>query len=303
MNATVRSGPESLPSSDSGLTARDGLLWATRLLTASGCDSPRLDAELLLAHVMECERSDLPLLWEQPLAPHLVAHLTALLQRRASREPLAYLLKQRGFYDIDLRVTPAVLVPRPETEHLVEKALAWAAAQPQPITIADVGTGSGAIAIVLARHLVDAQVWAIDISADALSVARSNATTLGVGERITFVQADLLTNIDQAFDLIAANLPYIPRGEIPSLMPEVSQYEPRLALDGGADGLDLVRRLVAQLPKHLHVPGLALFEIDHRQAAAVVELVSQALPDARTHVIKDYARLDRVVTVERVQRR
>jgi release factor glutamine methyltransferase len=282
-----------------GVSVRQALRWAVRLLAAREIESPRLDAEVLLAHVLDTERSRLPLHWDDCLTAEQAHAYNALIQRRLAREPVAYLIGRRPFYDVDLVVNPHVLIPRPETEHLVEEALGWAQARQGPLRIADVGTGSGAIAIVLARHLPQSHVWAIDISREALAVASLNATRYDLVGRITFLQGDLLAPLAGTVDLVAANLPYVRREELPELMADVRDYEPEQALVGGLAGLDLIERIMPQLAEHLARPGLALLEIDPRQAEAVRRLAQQHLPDAAVSVVSDYAGLERVVRVER----
>ncbi len=280
----------------------DALDWAREAFVTAGVDTPQLDAELLLSHVLACSRVGLRTRWHDGLPASVSATFGELVRRRSLREPLAYLLQERPFYDVVLAVTPAVLVPRPETEHLVDAALAWARRHADRVLrVVDVGTGSGAIAIVLARHLPTAEVVAVDLSPDALAVARRNAERLDMGESITFVQSDLLDAVDGAFDIIAANLPYVDRDELPALMPEVSCYEPRLALDGGVGGLQVVSRLIAVLPQRLAPKGLALLELDPRQAQTAVALARAALPKAAISMIRDYAGYERVLVIERVE--
>lgn len=282
------------------LRVADAMRWAMGLLSTAEVDTPRLDAELLLAHTLGCERAQVPLRWHDPLTASFATAFTALVRRRAAREPLAYILGERPFFDITLQVSPAVLVPRPETEHLIEAALAWAERQPKrPLRIIDVGTGSGAIAIVLARHLAHAQVTAVDVSLEALAVAQHNAARLGVAERITFAHSDLLRDATGLYDLIAANLPYVDRDELRTLMPEVATWEPRLALDGGPGGLELVARLLTELPARLAPDGLALLELDPRQVARAQELARRALPQAALTVIPDLAGHARVLAIAR----
>jgi release factor glutamine methyltransferase len=279
------------------------LRQATRELARHLADqpeaTPRLDAELLLAHVLGCGRVQLLSRWRDDLTSAEAEQFAALLARRAAHEPAAYLLGRRAFYDVELVVTRDVLIPRPETEHLVEAALAWAVEHP-PRRVVDVGTGSGALAVTLARHLPEARVVAVDLSAAALAVAARNVARYGLAERVALLQADLLSALGEPCDLIVANLPYIPQAEIATLAPEVATYEPRLALDGGADGLALIRRLLAQAPRLLATPGLLLLDIDHRQADAVVALAAERLPGARVTVLRDLAGLPRVVRVERI---
>ncbi len=272
-------------------TVRATLEAAIPRLAEAGIDSPRLDAELLLAHVLAVTRG---WLWAHPetaVSPPVAAHLDTLLARRLRREPLPYLLGTWEFYGREFVVSPAVLVPRPETELLVEAVLAWARTH-DARRLADIGTGSGAIAVTLAAELPAAQVLAVDLSADALAVARENATRQGVGERITFRQGDLLTPVSAPQDAIVANLPYISDEELPTLMPEVRDHEPRLALAGGPDGLDLLRRLITAAPHTLRPHGLLALEIGHTQADAVVALLT-GWDEVR--VIDDYAGIRRHV--------
>ncbi len=278
--------------------AAGALAWARTMLAAAP-DSEPLDAPLLLAHVLGLTRAALLAHPDAALTSEQAAAFRALIVRRAAGEPVAYLTGTRAFYDRDLAVTPDVLIPRPETEHLVEQALAWARGR-SALCIADVGTGSGAIAVTLAAHVPDARVWAVDVSAAALDVARANAARQGVSDRVTCVQGDLLGPLIAAnvqADLIAANLPYVARPELDDLA--VTRWEPRLALDGGPDGLDLIRRLLADVPRVLASDGLLLMEIGAGQGAAVCELARRACPGAAVRLAADYAGLDRVVSVQR----
>jgi len=285
-----------LQSSRSEMRVGQALSWGIRNLVARGVSSPRLDAELLLSHVLGCSRAGLYARWKEPLKHEMALAYTRLIRRRANFEPVAYLVGHRAFYDVDLEVNPSVLIPRPETEHLVEAALDWALNVKGPLRVVDVGTGSGALAVVLARRLPHAQVYAVDISKEALQVARQNARRYGVDVR--FVCSDLLTALPGPFDLIVANLPYVPRAELDQLAPEL-WFEPRVALDGGQDGLLVVQRLIDSLSAYLACRGLALLEIDHRQVAAVLSRLGEKFPEARVHVSKDLAQLDRVIHVER----
>lgn len=274
------------------------LAWA-RTTLAGACDSEPLDAPLLLAHVLGLSRAALIAHPEHPLTPAQAAAFEALIRRRAVGEPVAYLVGMHPFFDRDLLVTPDVLIPRPETEHLVELALAWAGGR-ACLRVVDVGTGSGAIALTLAAHLPQARVVAVDVSGAALAVAAKNVSRYGMDSRVRLVQGDLLTSFGGAlarFDVIAANLPYVPRAVLSDLA--VTRYEPRLALDGGADGLDVIRRLLAQAPDRLAAPGLLLLEIEAGQGKAVRELVWRAFPGARVDVLADYAGRDRIVRMER----
>jgi release factor glutamine methyltransferase len=285
-------------------TVDAALRWANSLIQASGSETARLDTEVLLGYVLGLERTRPLAHGERRLSPADSARFAALVARRAAHEPVAYLVGRRAFYDVDLLVDARVLIPRPETEHLVERALGWARAQgahacgARALRVVDVGTGSGAIALVLARHIAGAQVWAVDRSTDALDVARANLQRYDLLQRVTLVCGDLLTPLDGPFDLIAANLPYVTIDALPTLAPDVRDYEPHVALDGGRDGLDLVARLLAQAPQRLVRPGLLLLEIDPRQAVRVVALANNAFPDANVTTLKDYAGWERVVCVE-----
>ena len=188
-----------------------------------------------------------------------------------------------------------MLIPRPETELLVERALGWLREHPDRRAAADVGAGSGCIAVTLARHTPDLHVAAVDRSPAALDVTRQNARAHGVDARIDFFQADLLGSVPGSFDLICANLPYIPSADVNGLA--VARHEPRLALDGGPDGLDLIRRLLAQLPTRLSPGGLALFEIEYRQGQSATALAQAAIPAARVQILPDLSGLDRILEV------
>ncbi len=276
--------------------AAQALAWARAVLIATP-ESELLDAPLLLAHVLGLTRAQLIAHPELTLTTEQAATFRALIVRRAAGEPVAYLTGARAFYDSTFHVTPDVLIPRPETEHLIAQALSWARGR-SALRIVDVGTGSGAIAVTLAAHLPDAHVWAVDVSAAALAVARENAANNGVAGRVTCVQGDLLAPILGArlrADLVAANLPYIACADLDDLA--VSRWEPRLALDGGPDGLDLIRRLLVDVPRVLAPDGLLLLEIGAEQGAAVCALARQTLPGAAVRLIADYAGLDRVVSV------
>jgi release factor glutamine methyltransferase len=274
-------------------TIHDALTWARSVLA----DTEPIDASLLLMHVLGVDRAALLTHPERELTPEQTALFRALILQRTTGVPVPYLTGTRAFFDLDFAVTPDVLIPRPETEHLVESALQWAQGR-HDVRLVDVGTGSGAIAVTLAVHLPEAHVWAVDVSAAALDVARRNATRHGAADRITFVQGDLLDpliTVNQQVDLIAANLPYIASDELKTL--PVARHEPLLALDGGADGLDLIRRLLVQAPRVLAREGLLLMEIAAGQGARVCELGAAAFPGAHVTLIRDYAGLDRLVSV------
>jgi release factor glutamine methyltransferase len=297
-------------------TITQALAWATSRLRAAGA-TPRLDAELLLAHVLGWERARLLAERRQSLTAEQRAAFRELISRRAALEPVAYIVGHKEFYGLDFLVDRRVLVPRPETELLVELALARTknqglrtrheryVARPQSwvdpagarswFSVADIGTGSGCIAVALAVHLPAAQVLATDISADVLDVARSNVERHGVAARVRLVAGDLLAPLVEPVDLLVSNPPYTILGAIDE---NVRRHEPHGALDGGPDGLDVYRRLLAQAPAKLRPGGAMLLEIGDTQAAAVVELARRHFPGAEIHIHQDLAGLDRVVTID-----
>lgn len=277
------------------------LQTAAQVLEAAGTDAPRLTAEALLAHVLGQTRTQVLAQRAPALTPRQHTIFAALIQRAARGEPLAYLTGRREFHGLDFAVDARVLVPRPETELLVDQALAFLAARPPAAQrVLDVGTGSGCIAVTVAVKQPAARVTAVELSADALAVARANAERHGVAGRITFIQSDLLDRLDPpppGFDVVCANLPYIPT-ETARALP-VAEHEPLLALDGGPDGLGLIRRLLADLPGRLNPGGQVLLEIDSSTGPAAVAAAQAAFPDARVARLPDLAGLDRIVTLTR----
>ena len=230
-------------------------------LEEAGIPDARLEAEVLVMNVMRMPRQSIFAEQETEVSAQQQEALNSLLARRYLREPLAYILGMREFYGINVFLTPSVLIPRPETEGLVEHALfmSMMGMESRELIIADVGTGSGAIAINLAIHLPAARIFAVDVADEVLDVAAYNIRSHGVGDRVTLGIGDLLDAVPEPVDLIVANLPYIPSDRIPNLQPEVQQ-EPILALDGGLDGLDLVRRLLMQAEDKLKPNGIILLE-------------------------------------------
>ena len=267
------------------------LRWTADYFAGRGLDAPRLDAELLLAATLGLDRVGLYVNFERPLQADELAAYRERVRRRAGREPLAYILGQAEFWSLPLKVTPEVLIPRPETELLVEEALPRLSGRQQ---VLDVGTGSGALAIALAHERQELSVTAIDVSPAALAVAADNARSNGVAERIHFAQHDLRQLPPGPFDLIVANPPYVPSGELATLMPEVRDFEPQLALDGGVDGLDAYRALARQAEVVLTAAGWLLVEVGSGQAPAVQELFAGAgLKEIL--IARDLAGIERVV--------
>lgn len=276
-------------------TIKSALNWAYSVLEKTSDTGP-LDARLLLSDVLDAGQDYLMRYPERVMTTQQTAKFQDLVTQRAAGRPIAYLLGRQGFYDLEFEVTPDVLIPRPETELLIEKALAWA--KNRHTFIADVGTGSGAIALTLAKHLPNAHVTGIDISEAALAVAQRNGERLILSSRVRWLQGDLLAPLmakSETVDLIVANLPYIETQTLDQL--DVSKHEPRLALDGGEDGLVLFRRLLEQSPTVLREEGLMLLEIGAGQGAAVKALCQAAFPARTVTVTPDLAGHDRVVSV------
>jgi release factor glutamine methyltransferase len=290
----------------------DCLRSGTLLLEQAGIETAGLDAECLLAHVLGFPRWRLVTECRRRLTPDEFGRYLTLLQRRERREPLAYLVGTREFWSLALLVSPDVLVPRPETETLVEAALDLLRGDglsphphsPQSPVVVDLGTGSGAVAIVLARELPGATVVATDVSRRALRIARSNAEAHGVTDRITFLRGNLWRALDgrdpggQA-DVVVSNPPYIPSHVIPTLMPEV-QWEPRQALDGGPDGLQFHRAIISGAPQRLRSGGFVLLEVGADQAESVARLLEGSRRFADIRVLKDLGGKDRVVAARRL---
>ncbi len=258
-----------------------------------------LAAQVILAHVLGKSREFILAHPEQPLTADQQEELESLLTRFEQGEPLAYLTGKREFYGLTFTVTPAVLIPRPETEILVEKALLWLRENPQRRFAADVGSGSGCIAAALTYHIADLRCVTVDRSWEALQVARCNFEKLGVPQRVLPMMGNLLDAVGGVFDLVCANLPYIPSNELEHL--PVSRFEPRLALDGGEKGLEQIAALLGGSTRWLAPGGLILLEIEARQAEQVAQLAYHSLPAAKIEVIRDLQGLPRVVWVERGQ--
>jgi release factor glutamine methyltransferase len=258
-------------------------------------DTARLDAQILVAHVLDKPRSWVLAHPELIVSPAEAQHLDELLARLAQGEPLPYLLGRWEFYGLEYMVTPAVLIPRPETELLVEHALAWLRSRPADLLAADVGTGSGCIAISLAVHTPRLKVIASDISHPALRVAHTNAVRHQVSGKVLCVQSDMLPETNRLFDLVCANLPYIPSGKLETL--QVYQQEPALALNGGIDGLGPIRRLLHRVEGQITSGGLLLIEIESTLGDATFSLVYEAFPRAEIELLQDQAGLDRLLRV------
>lgn len=272
------------------------LAWATADFRSRGIESARLDAELLLGQALGLDRIRLILEHQRPLAPGELSRYRALIKRRRSAEPIAYIRGEREFYGLPIRVDARVLIPRPDSETLVEVALERTRAWSMFGNALDLCTGSGCVAIAFAHARRTWRVTGVDASPGALDVARDNALRLGLVPGLRFVQGDLFAPLEnERFELIMANPPYIPDAEMAELDAGIRDFEPRLALAGGADGLDVIRRLVEQAPRHLSPGGVLALEVGHDQAGRVSELFERAgLGSLERH--RDYGGHERVVS-------
>ena len=316
------------------MTVRGAIMAGARLLHDAGIDSARLDAEVLLCHVLGVGKAEFYLGCDMALDETAEREFQKLLLRRARREPVAYITGRKEFWSLDFVVTPDVLIPRPETELLVELALARATQVPHPslspvvggegkgegardsrsdafvyldcrppLKILDLGTGSGAIAVSLAQELPQARICAIDISAAAIDVARLNAQRHGVEERVEFFCGDLFDPIPEereGYDLVVANPPYIRSGDLAGLAPEIRKWEPITALDGGADGLVYYRRMIIAAGDYLKAGGAIALEIGDGMGAAAARLFADAGGYERVKVYRDYAGKERVIAAAKV---
>jgi len=282
------------------------LQWTTEYLAQRGADSPRLDAEVLLAEALGCRRIELYTSFDQVAAETARIAFRELVRRRAEGTPVAYLVGRREFYSLPFRVTPDVLIPRPETEFLVIRLLDLAAESPptdRPIRVADVCTGSGIVAVCAALRQPNSQVTAIDLSPHALAVAASNAADHGVSERIEFVQSDLFAQVaaGRRFDFVVANPPYVSTAEMAQLAPDIRDHEPRLALEAGPRGTEVIERLVPQAAERLEPGGWLLMEISPQLDAAVHGIVQSYGAFELKPTVKDLAGLPRVVQAQRLR--
>lgn len=259
-------------------------------------DTPHLDSQVLLAYVLGKSRTWVLAHPEVNLTLDQKNTLESALTRMEKGEPLPYLLGRWEFYGLNFCVAPPVLIPRPETELLVEHAIKWLHKHPNRRFAVDVGTGSGCIAVVMAVHISDLSVIASDISYPALNIARTNVRRHGVANRVYCIQYDLIPRSHRRFDLICANLPYIPTQTLRSI--NIYGKEPDLALDGGSKGLDLIHKLIQDAPHHLAGGGLLLLEIEASQGAAVIDIAQEFLMSSDIHVLPDLSGKDRLVYIE-----
>lgn len=270
-------------------------------------DSPRLTAEILLSHQLNTDRVNLYLNFDQPLTEKEISGYRSLIKRRLRHEPIQYITGSQEFWSLDFMVDPQVIIPRPESELLVEQAInrvgANFAPQNQSPKILDLGTGSGALAISVAKEVPQARFWATDLSAAALSLARSNAEKHGVSERIQFMRGDLwdpIINLDITFDIIISNPPYITSEEYNDLAPEVRDYEPRLALDGHEGGMYFIEKIIRGGLDYLSPGGWLIMEMSPDQTEKALVLVEQIKGYGEKTRIKDYSHTYRVIMAQKV---
>lgn len=284
-------------------TIRRVLEWTKRHLAEHGSESPRLDAEILLAHARGCPRIQLYTHFDDVLDEQVRSRMRDLVKRRARREPVAYLVGHREFFSLEFEVNREVLIPRPETELLVVEALDAVRGLDAP-RVLDVGTGCGCIAIAVAVNAPAARVTAVDISEGALAVARHNAERHNVSDRIEFRKGDLFAPLsaEPPFDVIVSNPPYVATADSGRLPPDVERHEPEAALFAGADGLDTIRRIIDDAPPHLKIGGVLLIEFSPEQADRIAELIASAGVFERTAILRDLNRSPRAVrTVRRTR--
>lgn len=286
-----------MASSTSAATREAVRRRAIARLREAGSGTAVLDADLLLAHVLAVRKEDLYAHPEAALTHWAAAEFAALVERRARGEPVAYLRGVKEFYGLSFVVDARVLIPRPETEALVAEAVRWAATRPGAL-ICDLGTGSGAVAVAIAVELPLVRLVGIDASEEALVLARENALRHDVTARVAFRAGDLLEPLEGPVDAVVANLPYLTSAEVSGAKGTSIAYEPHTALDGGVDGLAVIRRAIGLLPAHLAPGGAAFFECGPDQAEEVGSLLRREL-GARTRIARDLARRDRVVVAER----
>jgi len=273
------------------VTLKQALGRAREALVVNNIEDAPLESELLLRHTLRMSRVQLYLDLNHELSPEQEATFWHLIERRLSHEPTAYILGHREFYGLDFRVDPGVLIPRPESELLVEEAIKLAQSHTVS-TIAEVGTGCGAIAISLALNLPQAKIYATDISAPALKVALSNCQKHGVVDRICLLYGDMLDLLPEPVDLIVANLPYVRQSEV-----NARGFEPLLALNGGWDGLEKIRRLCHQVSDKLRPEGYLLLEIGQGQEKAVTTFLRSLFPSAEIELVPDLSGIDRVISL------
>lgn len=277
------------------------LTWTTDFLREKNAESPRLDAEVLLAHARNCQRIELYTVFDEVPEEPVRKRFRELVSRRAGGMPVAYLVGHREFFSLSFQVTPDVLIPRPETELLVVRALDLAKSRSEPLRIADVGTGSGVLAVCCAKHLPTCSVVALDVSPAAIEIAKKNAAQHEVATQIEWVDSDLFAGrpVAAEFHLILSNPPYVTSAEMLELEAGVRDYEPHLALDGGEQGTDIIERLIPQAAERLKPDGWLLIEVSPTSVSRVEQLFASENRLVRHETIRDLAGLPRIVQAQR----
>ena len=274
----------------------DLIEWTTAYFERHEVPTPRLDAELLLGHLLQKSRLQLYLSFEMPVFQDALSKFRELIKKRIDHTPVSYLTNHKEFMSLDFYVDPRVLIPRPETEILVETVLQQ---QKDPCRFVDIGTGCGAIAISSGHRRPDWELIATDFSTEALEVAQQNAFTHNCADRLTFLHGDLFEPLQElsnpCFDWIASNPPYVSTDDASTLPPDVRKHEPEIALFAGADGLDIIRRIVTEAPQFLNPQGKLIVEIGHNQSHAVQDLIKSQPVYKRCEAVKDYSGIERVV--------
>ncbi len=293
-------------SSTSEWTILKILEWTTSYFKSLSIESPRSSAEILLAHILEINRIDLYLQYDQPLNRNELKQFKVLIKRRAEREPVAYITGLKEFWSLEFAVTKDVLIPRPETECLVEASLlilsGASAGNSKPMHILDLGTGSGAIVLALAKEQPMHFYFASDCSINTIKVAKNNAKKNNLDEKVSFFTGDWLSPLNDkkiCFDMIISNPPYIPTGDIAGLQPEICEYEPRAAIDGNKDGLSSLKHIICSAHNLLRQNGTLVLEIGHDQRDAVSRIIESCGQYENMSFSKDYSRYDRVVQMSK----
>jgi release factor glutamine methyltransferase len=284
-------------------TVGQALQWAVDYLQEKGVEQPRLDAEVLLAHILGLERTGLYLQLNQPLSPSLFYSFCQKIYRRSKHEPVAYIVGKKEFWSLDFAVGQGVLIPRPETEFLIEEAQKIAQRiQKGALRILDIGTGSGNIAICLAKELSLCQIFALDISFKALYWAKYNIQTHQVEQRIKLLAGDLFHPLNRQrawFHIIISNPPYVPAEEWDALPSDIREYEPRMALDGGKRGTRLLRQIIHQAPDYLFAGGYLLLEFGDRQLNNIQSLVEERSGLTLVRIVHDYSHIPRIAVIKK----
>ena len=280
------------------------LTWMNGYLTDKGVDAPRLSAELLLSHVLGCKRIELYTNFDRVVEQAKLDELRGLVKRCAEHEPVAYLVGRCEFYSLEIRLNKACLIPRPETELLVERAIDLLRARPQPAAVLDLCTGSGCIAAAIAKNVPECRVTATDVSDEALTAANENVQLHDLGERVRLLCGDLFDPLiggldETSFDLVVSNPPYVTSAEMETLDRNVKDYEPVSALHGGVDGLDVYRRILERIEPFLKEDGVLMLEIGYRQGPAIRELLEATCLFAKITIEKDRSDNDRIATAWR----